>query len=976
MAFDEQDLNEFKTEAFEILDVAEKNLFLLESGGEFRPSFDAVFRALHNLKGASGMMELLVLQAHVHELESIFMNFKEKTEIPSGHIHFFLRGIDAARSILEGQEIQFSYQVETKATQSNTEPSQASPSALDEFLSESLEIVERASKHLRSIESKNYTKEIINDLYREIHSLKGAFFLFNYNDLGSVIHNMESSLEYLRDGMHSPSAELINQFFEVMAFVENALAEIKDKGKLKENLEQITKLNRELKSASNQMNNTSEAQSMKKEVEVSPKHKEKSNTTVEATPEKESDSSASSIRVPVSLLDHLMTLVGEMVLVRNQVLQFSNDTDDLNFLNLSKRLNSVTSEIQGEMMKTRMQPIGNVLTKYHRVVRDLSQELGKNIILNLQGTETELDKSLIESIKDPLTHIVRNSCDHGIEMPELRKANGKAEQGSIQIHSFYEGGQVVVEVSDDGKGLNPETLSKKAIEKGLVTQAQVSAMSEKEILSLIFAPGFSTAATVTNISGRGVGMDVVRTNIEKMGGTVELSSKTGQGTTTRIKIPLTLAIIPALIIKNGTGTFAIPQIKLEELVRVDESSSEHKIEYLHGTPIFRLRGNILPLVDLNKVLGNTSHNLNDRNVYNIAVVKSDHLVFGLIIDEIQDTADIVVKPLNRLLKSLHVYSGATILGDGNIALILDIQGLAKVANVGHAKELNSTKNNELKNTSDFQEYLLIGLNSPSQHAIVLGYVHRLEEFKRTSIEYSGKTRVIRYGKEILQLVSVNEILGYETNVKTKDSEMIPVVVIQKAGVLYGLEVDEIIDTLSSDAVVNSDIAKQNGFFGTLNTPEGIICAIDPFEIISLTGNLPKAEEIRKKQNSKLKILLVEDTVFFRKAVTLILEKEGHEVTIALDGQEAIEILNKKSNHFDLIISDIEMPRMNGFELAAAVKSNPAFAHLPLLALSSRADKKYFDQGMKAGFNRYLEKLKPTLLIEAISDLVPEERKSA
>ncbi len=1002
MMFSNDEFEEFKAEAFEILDTAEKKLLSIGEGLGLQEAFDSVFRCFHNLKGASGMMELLDLQAHVHELETILMGFKDQTTMPKKYVDLFLSGIDASRFLLDGKKVSFNYQingsetpVETNSAVSGSVPEQSlaaslnqpeanlapSGSAVEEFLSECGEIIERVSSALAKLEASPQSHGLLNDLYRDMHSMKGASFLFGYVKIGEMAHAMESSMEPLRSGTHLVSKGLINSLFKAIGMVEEEIQFIKAHHPEGVSDTRISELVAELNRASKDL------ETINKEVVKMAEIQRTVATLEQSEKEKEAESSGS-IRVPVSLLDNLMTLVGEMVLVRNQVLQFSNDSEDLNFLNLSKRLNVVTSEIQGEMMKTRMQPIGNILNKFQRVVRDLSQELNKNIVLNLSGTETELDKTLLEAIKDPLTHIVRNSCDHGIEVSATRRELGKPESGVISIRSYHEGGQVVIEVTDDGRGLNKENLVKKAIEKGLLEPSKVAFMSEKEIFNLIFAPGFSTAAAITNVSGRGVGMDVVRTNIEKIGGTVELNSVCDKGTTIKIKIPLTLAIVPALIVKCKQEMFAIPQVKLEELLRVDQSSAEHKIEYLHGAPVFRLRGKILPLVDLNRVLGFESSLNANQTVNNIAVLNADQCSFGLIVDEIQDTADIVVKPVNRLLKSLQVYSGATILGDGGIALILDIHGISKVARIGGDRDASAQANllrAEQKRASDLQEFLIVRVNSPTKHAIVLGYVHRLEEFKASDIEYSGKQRLIRYGKTILPILSVGECLGYGIPTGGSARGILSVVVIQKAGVLYGLEVDEIVDTLSTDAEVDTLLNKQPGLFGNLNTPDGLIVAIDPFEIIAsafpATVVPIRSEKIGASvsvlnQARGLKILFVEDTVFFRRAVSIVLEKEGYDVTIALDGRDAVEILDRNPDKFDLIISDIEMPRMNGFELARAIRSNQRFSGLPLLALSSRADRKYAEMGIESGFNVYLEKLKPAILLDAIQKLVSDERRSA
>ncbi len=1017
MSISNEELEEFKTESLELLEVAEKSLLSLDQGAEFKTAFDAIFRGFHNLKGASGMMDMQELQSHTHQLENILMPFKDKSSMPKSYISFFLRGIDAARSILNNEKINFDFsipeeglsQAEQTITSDSTVKEVAtkgetleaaneskqdlipddkkpheSQSVLDEYTAECDEILDRVSLQLRNFEAEKYTKENVDDVYRDIHSLKGASYLFDFTLVGDIAHAMESAMECIRHGTHKPSLTMIRALYKAVECIEIEVHAIKEKTSHVQTKIIAPIIIEELLSASRHL----------EIVNLIDTAKQQSESAVQSDVQQKENESAGSIRVPVVLLDNLMTLMGEMVLVRNQVMQFSSQSEDLEFLNLSKRLNSVTSDIQGQMMKTRMQPIGNILGKFHRVVRDLSHDLKKNINLTLNGSETELDKSLLEAIKDPLTHIIRNSCDHGIETPEVRKLSGKGEAGTINVKSYHEGGQVVIEINDDGKGLHRDVLIKKAIEKGLLNQTEATSLSDKDAFNLIFAPGFSTAAAITNVSGRGVGMDVVRTNIEKIGGNVELQSVAGKGTTTKIKIPLTLAIVPALIVRCGQDAFAIPQAKLEELVRIDSSSVESKIEYLHGSPVYRLRGNILPLVDLNKILGRENKKDSDVGVTNIAILNAENCSFGLIVDEVQDTADIVVKPLNRLLKSLQVYSGATILGDGSIALILDVMGISKIAGIGSEKNQTLTMDAMANGRSlaELQEYLIVRLNSPTKHAIVLGYVNRLEEFKKSNFEMSGLQKVIRYGKSILPIISVSQLLGYGQENQPSDKETVPVVVIQKAGMFYGLEVDAIVDTLSTEAEVSPTLVAQTGIFGNLNTPEELIVLIDPFELIqkafptsavdpiSKTGiaqsdpvnmnpNIPARQAIHE-----VKILLVEDTLFFRRAIRSELEKVGHQVAVVNDGKEALELLEKNPAQFDLVISDIEMPRMNGYDLAKSLRQNNKLSHLPLLALSSRADQKSTHQGIQSGFDMYLEKLQPPILLNAVSRLTDGQRR--
>lgn len=996
MSFSDQEMDEFKVEALELLELAEKSLLGLDHGAEFRASFDAAFRCFHSLKGASGMMELHPLQSHTHELENILVKFKEEGSIPKEYINLFLRGIDASRILLQGQTVDFDYSVTlTNAAQADTTVSEESPSstvlpqsAVDEFVSECNEIIERVSENLEALEANKYTKDTIDCLYRDIHSLKGSAYLFSYNKLGDLAHAMESSLEGIRNGTHVSSKRLLDQLFKGLKLAELIIQKIDTKSSDEDLAMIITIITKALDAAAKGLEQAACGESCKPEESACAEDggsylqcQPLGDVVPNPTAAKESEG-ASSIRVPVSLLDNLMALMGEMVLVRNQVLQFSSKSEDLEFLSMSKRLNAVTSEIQGEMMKTRMQPIGNILNKFTRIVRDLSHELNKNISLNLIGADTELDKSLLEAIKDPLTHIVRNSCDHGIEPSEERLKAGKSEKGHIHIRAYHEGGQVVIDISDDGKGLRKDAIVKKALEKGLISAEKENKLSEKEIFNLIFSPGFSTAAKVTNVSGRGVGMDVVRTNIERIGGTVDLSSVAGVGTTIKIKIPLTLAIIPALIVTCYGSTFAIPQVKLEELVRVDQSSATNKIEILHGAPVLRLRGNILPLVNLNSVLdaGNQNKTHYADGIINIAVLNAEQNSFGLIIDEIQDTADIVVKPLNNLLKSLQIYSGATILGNGAVALILDVLGIAKTAQIGLEKATNVNNNSDRAENANSlhenQDYLLVELNSPTKHALVLGYVHRLEEFRRQDIEYSGTHPVIRYRNSILPLLKANDQLGYGD--KAKEGDVIPVVVVQKAGTLFGIEVDRILDTLSTSVEMDSGLIKQPGVFGNLNTKDELIVVIDPFELIARAfPSLNEKAETREAalgrdslvNQYKGHILVAEDTVFFRRAIKTALEKDGYQVTTATNGQEAMTVLNHSSNHVDLVISDIEMPKMNGFRLAKSIRKHPVYSEVPMVAVSSLADAKHIREGLSAGFNVYLEKLDEDLLLQTVSELI-------
>lgn len=548
--------------------------------------------------------------------------------------------------------------------------------------------------------------------------------------------------------------------------------------------------------------------------------------------------SDSSIRVDVSLLDKLMNLVGELVLARNQVLQYTDNNKDPGIHNTSQRLNLITSELQENIMKTRMQPIGSVWSKFPRIVRDLSMQCGKQVKLEMEGKETDLDRTIVEAIKDPLTHIVRNSVDHGIETPEKRIAAGKPAAGTLLLRAFHEGGKVNIEIIDDGGGIDPERVKAKALQKGIITAERAARMSERELVNLVFAPGFSTAEKVTNVSGRGVGMDVVRTNIEKIGGSVDIQSRPGKGTVLKIKIPLTLAIIPALMVTCRGDRYAIPQVSLLELVRLEPQQAAEEVEFVHGSPVYRLRGNLLPLVDLARALGVAREDdpVGDGTV-NIVVLQADDQHFGLVVDGVIDTVEIVVKPLGKELKGIAAFAGATILGDGRVALILDVLGLAQSQNViSQIKDrgLVDSSDRDTAKANNSQTLLLFRVGEGGRMALPLDMVARLEEFPLEHVEIAAGEEVVQYRGEILSLVRLSSLFG-TPSVPNEETKVVPVVVYTWQGKSVGLVVDNILDIVDEDVSVIRKRAR-NGTMGSaviqgkvtdLLDIEAVIRAVDP-----------------------------------------------------------------------------------------------------------------------------------------------------
>ncbi len=690
-----------------------------------------------------------------------------------------------------------------------------------EFLVESNENLDRLDQDFVALEQDPAARERLASIFRTIHTIKGTCGFLGFSKLESVTHVGESLLSKLRDAELAVNSEIVTALLKMVDGVREILNNISEgtgegNGDYSQVIATLTRL-KDGKSAgpaaaapaapAPQAAPVEEPAKAEHHEEHAPAETAKS---TEGTPAAAAaNGGGGGIRVDVGLLDKLMNLVGELVLARNQILQFSAATENATLAGSTQRLNLITTELQEGVMKTRMQPIGNVWSKFPRIVRDLSQMCGKKVRVEMEGKDTELDKTIIEAIKDPLTHIIRNSVDHGIEAPEKRKAAGKPEEGLLSLRAFHEGGQVNIEIIDDGGGVNLDRVKKKALEKGLITAEHAARMGDREACNLIFLPGFSTAEKVTNVSGRGVGMDVVKTNIEKIGGTVDVQSRLGGGTTLRIRIPLTLAIIPALIITSGGDRYAIPQVSLLELVRLGEEQAKTGIENIHGAPVYRLRGNLLPLVYLNRELrtGEPS-NVKDAGAVNIVVLQADERQFGLVVDEINDTEEIVVKPLGKLFKGLSTFAGATIMGDGRVALILDVMGLAQKANVvseGKDRGVHEAAARKDENGVDKQTLLLFRVSDTRRMAIPLSLVARLEEFPRTAIEMSGDLPVMQYRGQIMPLVSLSKTLA-EAGLRpgadgAPASDTVQVIVHTRNDRSIGLVVDRIVDIVEERLVV-------------------------------------------------------------------------------------------------------------------------------------------------------------------------------
>ncbi|KQQ40646.1 ATPase [Methylobacterium sp. Leaf125] len=666
------------------------------------------------------------------------------------------------------------------------------------------------------------------------------------------------------------------------------------------------------------------------------------------------------IRVNVDTLEHLMTMVSELVLTRNQLLEIARRHDDSTYKVPLQRLSHVTAELQEGVMKTRMQPIGNAWQKLPRVVRDLSSELGKQIELVMSGAETELDRQVLEVIKDPLTHMVRNSADHGIESAADRKASGKPLRGTIRLSAYHEGGTITIEIADDGKGLDLAAIRRKAVERKIASQAEVERMTDAQVAKFIFHPGFSTAAAITSVSGRGVGMDVVKTNIELIGGVIDINTQLGRGTTFTIKIPLTLAIIAALIVKAGEQRFAVPQVAVLELVRVDKATAQ-KVERINGSPVLRLRERLLPIVTLTGVLGqDQAADAVDSGFVVVAQVGRQR--FGILVDEVFHTEEIVVKPMSSKLRHLPLFAGNTILGDGAVVLIVDPNGIAQQVSQGsQSGAIPVEAEVEEVEAADAKATLLVFKGGAGSYkAVPLSLVTRLEEIESAKVEWVGGRPLIQYRGRLMPLVPA------DPSIEIRTSGTQALVVFSDGERAMGLVVDEIVDIVEErlDVEISADRSDLIG---------SAVLRGRATEIINIAHFLPLAYDDwargpKKTVKRSSTLLLVDDSAFFREMLSPVLKAAGYSVITAASADEAVATL-LSNGRIDVVVCDLEMPGRNGFDLVGAMrKVEGRVAGLPVIGLSGTIGAEAIERARTLGIADLVAKFDRSGLISALAEL--------
>lgn len=810
---------------------------------------------------------------------------------------------------------------------------------LGDFLTETAENLQTVDNELVVFERDPSNREVLNNIFRLVHTVKGTCGFLNLPRLERLAHAAETVLGRVRDGQVAVSPAIVSETLAAIDAIKAILAVLETTGKEPSGDDEplIARLGQTI---------------AEPEAATSPA----AAALPDASPVQEpAGRGVQSIRVSVGLLEQLMTTVSELVLTRNELLQYVRGLNDDRLAAPLQRLSSQVGELQESVMRTRMQPISNAWSVLPRLVRSLAVELGKPIELETFGGDTELDRQLLELIKDPLSHMVRNAADHGIETPDVRKAAGKPARGHIVLRAGQEGGHIVISLADDGRGIDVDRIREKALSLGLLNAAEASQMSAAQLHRLIFHAGLSTAESVTSVSGRGVGMDVVKSNIEKIGGAIEVESVAGKGCVFTIRIPLTLAIMPALIVSAGGQRFAVPQMSVLELVRAGPEN-EHRIEMVNDAPVLRLRGRLLPLIDLGRLLGIAADKTPGSYVI---VARAGNLTFGLVVDHIFDTEEIVVKPVAPILKSLSVYSGNAILGDGQVIMILDANGIAgQLLGVGEADADSETLAGTRETAAATDAMLVFRAGSMHPKAVPLSLVARLEEFDVAAIEWSEGRPVVQYRETLVPLVPVDG--GSELKSEGRQ----PVLVFANGKHMVGLIVDEVLDIV--DAHVEVTMASdQPARLGSAVIAGKVTELLDVAYYLELGGSNAAADEHDHSRQAQRSVLIVDDSAFFRNMLKPLLTTAGFRVTTAASADEALS-LRERGEHYDLILSDIEMPGLSGVEFAKEVRGDDRWQTTPLVALSSLTADEHVRRGEQAGFDQYVAKFDRTRLLDAVT----------
>lgn len=985
-----------------------------------------IFRAVHSIKGTAGFFGLKNIVSLAHAMENVFGEIRSGRMVLSGEMEETLLTAndcikDMVENILSSEERDISQLV--SRVNEYLQPPKAlgtTPAIKDQmvvmddqkqcktrFTGVTCELLKESIKHGHKLYE--IKLRIIHDLLE--YTEGPVKFFGKLETIGVVIdtymdHSEINSLDDVLDALENKQKDVWIGILITSILEKELLAEGIDISEESIKILQVELANICPPGQDEQI----EDAAVESKVINNPKDSEE-NHLLETVPKKEVPSKQlkidDSIRVHVSILNDLLDMAGEMVLGRNQLLRtLENYRKTIPGLApILQNIDRLTTGVQEKVMMTRMQPVANVFSKFPRIIRDISKNLAKDIDLELEGQDVELDKSMIEALTDPLTHLVRNAADHGIETGEQREKSGKPRGGKIILRAYHEGGYVNIDIIDDGKGIDIEKVKQKALEKEVITVNELDKLNEQEVLKLIFKPGLSTAEKVSDLSGRGVGMDVVKTNIEKLGGSIEVYTTPGIGTTIRLMLPLTLAIIQSLIVEVEGHRFSLPQVNLKEIVRIKKGDTANRIEYLHEAEVLRLRGRLLPIIHLADALGlqrtfidaETGEKKPDRRqffgdqraydpktataeapetvasrrdnhgVIRVLVLKIGNRMFGMVVDSIIGREETLVKPLPIYLKDCICYSGVTILGDGKTSMILDSEGIIRLTDLKFREETDTLSEVSATSENDFaenQNLLLFKCSGNETYAMDLAVVSRIEEIQSTAIEKVGDKEYIKFNGSSLRVIRLEDYLPVNRQDKeiAKYYVIIPKLVSHPIGIL----IEKVLDNVSARINLNTEDIVTEGLIGSAIFENKILLLINIYEIFE-KADPQHYQSTGTQANGEKRILLVEDTQFFQRIEQKYLESAGYRVTLAKNGREALDILT--AGEFEIIVSDINMPVMDGLEFIQKVRDNPKSKHLPAIALTSMSDEMTKQTILENGFDYYEWKLDRDSLLKTIEKAI-------
>jgi len=1024
MQVDDDIINDFIDESRDYLSTIEESLLVIESQENQSDDdlIDKVFRGIHTIKGSSGFLNFNTITRLAHTMESLLEKMRENEIQPDSQIiDALLKSTDLLKQMIDDVHNSDAFDIKEilkilmNLTSGNADNLPQEPQELPDPPEESQSIDENdltiPDHQVSNVFEDTNCYQIHFDLKKmyETENISPVELIRDLQSMGSIIDSqLKTSVTTIDQDFNAADLQLslvyetsMDQKMVMTMFLihENDISNHEKKApicQIQQNLsKKIQHVSENKQSVDETKNKISQSETIsvpQKISETKPFEQTQEDVSLQVAEKKvikfkeqQSSQESSSIRISVNILDKLMSLASELVLVRNRLLMQSSNTDPI-ISDIAQELDVVTSDMQETVMQTRMQPLGNVLNKMPRIVRDLARRFHKNIDIHITGNDVELDKNILETLSSPLVHIIRNACDHGIEMPEKRYAAGKSKTGLIQVNAYHQAGLIHIDISDDGKGLDPTMIRTKAFEKGIVSKTDLDQLSDKDVFSLIMTPGFSTASETSDISGRGVGMDVVKTAVSQIGGVIEIDSEPGKGIHLNMSLPLTLAIIPCLIIISSNERFAIPQVNMDEMVRLYRGS-DYAIESSGDQEVYRLRNQLLPIVRLNELLKrplrftNTdraeiteSHASIRQSAQSVlfAVVKTGSRRFGLIIDKMTGTEEIVVNPLPNTLKNIQIYQGTTIMGDGEVAMVLDVDGIARHVGV----EFNQSF--ECKNVLVSQK--MAGLNTEriltfqygpkEQFAIPLILVRRLTQIFDYQIEIVGSNDdrefVVIDGEPVF-IVRLDRIMEVSS---CQPQNQYYLCLFKKSGAPFGVLFTKLLGVAEMPDNVLDENYNLNCIFGCTILNNRLTLLLDINELFGAGEH--KWFSSDQSLATKEKVLLVEDTAFFSRLIRNFLESSGYEVFTAENGLEALSVL--ESNMVDLIVSDIEMPVMDGWRFIQSIRSHPRYKHIPAMALSALNSLESIEKSKKMGFDTHEVKIDKDRMIASVRTLLNSKRK--